>query len=122
MPFDIVVHAEQRVLEVIYPAAPSTEEISDYSARVRQAINGMGESWGALVDQRQLLALPQTLMSALAMLNAYAQLKGMRRSARIVADAASGLKAWRLTQQARLVIPARTFESREEALAWLREP
>lgn len=122
MAFDIIVHAEEHILEVVYPAAPTQEEVTAYAARVRQAIDGMGEAWGALVDQRQLKALPSGLMSTLAVLNAYAQLKGMQRSARVVSDAAAGLKAWRMTQQARLIVPARTFESREEALAWLREP
>lgn len=122
MAFDIVVHAEEHILEVIYPATPTAEEIAAYAPRVRQTIDGMGDEWGALVDQRQLKALPSGLMTTLAVLNAYAQLKGMRRSARVVPDAAAGLKAWRMTQQARLIVPARTFESREEALAWLQEP
>jgi hypothetical protein len=61
-------------------------------------------------------------VSVMAKLNAYAQLKGMKRSARIVSTAASGLQAWRMTKQAMLSIPARTFESRGEALSWLKNP
>lgn len=122
MGFDIIVHTDDRILEVIYPSSPTVDEISEYTTRVRQAIDGMGDLWSALVDQRQLVVLPRPLMSTLAGLNSYAQLKGMQRSARIVSDAAAGLQAWRMTKQALLTVPARTFESREEALEWLRDP
>ncbi len=121
MPFEIIVHAGEHILEVVYPPTPSEAEISEYATRVRQSIDSMGESWSALVDQRQLRDLPFELMKTLSGLNAYAQLKGMQRSARVVPDAAAGLKAWRMTKQALLTVPARTFESREEALAWLRD-
>jgi hypothetical protein len=46
----------------------------------------------------------------------------MKRSARVGSDAASGLQAWRMTKKAMLTIPTRTFETREAALAWLRNP
>jgi len=121
MRFEIIVHSAEKILEVVYPPSPTEADISDYASRVRQTIDTMGESWSALVDQRQLRALPFELMKTLSGLNAYAQLKGMQRSARVVPDAAAGLKAWRMTKQALLTVPARTFESREEALEWLRE-
>ena len=122
MGFNIVVHGEERILEISYPPAPTVEDIVAYAGRVRQAIDGMGEGWAALVDQRHLRTVPRELMPTLAGLNAYAQLRGMTRSARVVADAPSGLLAWRMTKQALLTIPARTFETRDEALEWLREP
>lgn len=122
MAFDIIIHGDEHILEVVYPTVASEADVSHYAARVRQTIDSMGESWTALVDQRQLRALPRELMSTLAGLNAYAQLKGMQRSARVVPDAAAGLQAWRMTKQALLSVPARTFESREEAIAWLRDP
>jgi hypothetical protein len=121
MGFEIVVHSGEQILEVVYPPSPSGADISEYAARVRQTIDSMGASWSALVDQRQLRALPFELMKTLAGLNAYAQLKGMQRSARVVPDAAAGLMAWRMTKQAMLTVPARTFDSREEAIAWLRD-
>ena len=62
------------------------------------------------------------MVDTLASLNAFAQHNGMKRSARVVSDAASGLQAWRMTKRALLTIPTRTFETREAALAWLRNP
>jgi hypothetical protein len=121
MRFEIIVHSAEKILEVVYPPSPTEADISDYASRVRQTIDTMGASWSALVDQRQLRELPFELMKTLSGLNAYAQLKGMQRSARVVPDAAAGLKAWRMTKQALLSVPARTFESREQALEWLRE-
>jgi hypothetical protein len=46
----------------------------------------------------------------------------MQRSARVVIDPPSGLQAWRMTKRAMLTIPTRTFETRGEALAWLKNP
>ncbi|MDY7227250.1 STAS/SEC14 domain-containing protein [Hyalangium rubrum] len=122
MPFQIIVHQPERILEVIYPPQPTTADLDDYLARVREIIDGLGGDWSALVDQSQLRVMPSQWVAAMAKLNAYAQLKGMKRSARIVSTAASGLQAWRMTKQAMLNIPARTFESRPEALHWLQNP
>jgi hypothetical protein len=121
MPFQIHVHQPERILEVIYPPQPSQQDVDEYLARVRELIEGLGE-WSALVDQSQLRVMSAAMVSVMAKLNAFAQLKGMKRSARIVSTAASGLQAWRMTKQAMLNIPARTFESRDEALAWLKNP
>ncbi len=122
MPFQIIVHAPERILEVVYPPQPSAADLDDYLARVKETIEGLGGSWSALVDQSQLRVMPSHMVAAMARLNAYAQLKGMQRSARVVSTAASGLQAWRMTKQAMLNIPARTFESRAEALRWLKNP
>jgi hypothetical protein len=122
MPFQIVVHADERILEVVYPPQPSAEDVQDYLKRVKEAMDTLGGEWSALVDQAQLRVLPPSVVQVMASLNAYAQHKGMKRSARVVTDAASGLQAWRMTKQAMLTIPARTFETRDAALAWLRNP
>ncbi len=122
MPFQIIVHEPDRILEVIYPAQPSEGDLKDYLARVKEAIEKLAGDWSALVDQSQLRVMPAQMVAAMAKLNAYAQLKGMKRSARIVSTAASGLQAWRMTKQAMLTIPTRTFETRDEALAWLKNP
>ncbi len=122
MPFQITVHEADRILEVVYPSQPSQADVDDYLARVRTVIEGFGGEWSALVDQSQLRVMPSNMVSAMAKLNAFAQLKGMKRSARIVSTAASGLQAWRMTKQAMLNIPARTFESRADALNWLKNP
>jgi hypothetical protein len=122
MPFQITVHEADRILEVVYPSQPSQEDVDDYLNRVKTHIEAFGGEWSALVDQSQLRVMPSQMVSVMARLNAFAQLKGMKRSARIVATAASGLQAWRMTKQAMLNIPARTFESREDALQWLKNP
>jgi SpoIIAA-like len=122
MPFQITVHEADRILEVVYPSQPSQADVDDYLARVRTAIEAFGGEWSALVDQSQLRVMPSPMVAVMAKLNAFAQLKGMKRSARIVSTAASGLQAWRMTKQAMLSIPARTFESREDALQWLKNP
>ncbi|MDC0714374.1 STAS/SEC14 domain-containing protein [Stigmatella sp. ncwal1] len=121
MPFQITVHQPERILEVVYPPQPSQQDVDEYLSRVKDIIEGLGE-WSALVDQSQLRVMPGTMVAVMAKLNAFAQLKGMKRSARVVSTAASGLQAWRMTKQAMLNIPARTFETRDEALAWLKNP
>lgn len=122
MPFQIVIHEADRILEVIYPPQPTAEDVQDYLKRVKEAMEVLSGDWSALVDQAQLRVLPPNIIPVMASLNGYAQHKGMKRSARVVTDPASGLQAWRMTKQAMLTIPARTFESRDEALAWLRNP
>jgi hypothetical protein len=122
MPIQIIVHPPDRILEVIYPSQPTQADVDDYLARVRTAIEGLSGDWSALVDQSQLRVMPANMVAVMAKLNAYAQLKGMKRSARIVSTAASGLQAWRMTKQAMLTIPARTFENRDDALNWLKNP
>jgi hypothetical protein len=122
MPFQIIVHEPDRILEVIYPAQPTEADLKDYLARVKEAIEKLAGDWSALVDQSQLRVMPGNMVAEMARLNAHAQLKGMKRSARIVSTAASGLQAWRMTKQAMLSIPTRTFETRDEALGWLKNP
>jgi hypothetical protein len=122
MPFQITVHAQDRILEVVYPPQVTAEDLAEYLSDVKKAIAGLGGEWSALVDQSQLRVMPTDVVSAMASLNAFAQLHGMKRSARVVSDAPSGLQAWRMTKRAMLTIPTRTFETRGEALEWLRNP
>jgi hypothetical protein len=122
MPFQVTVDEKHRIIDVVYPPQPTASDVSDYLKRIRDAIAQMNGPWSALVDQGQLRVLPPDLVAIMASLNAYAQLHGMKRSARVVSDAASGLQAWRMTKRAMLTIPTRTFETREAALAWLRNP
>ncbi|MCP3104383.1 STAS/SEC14 domain-containing protein [Myxococcus sp. K15C18031901] len=122
MPFQINVHAQDHILEVVYPPQVTSEDLAEYLAEVKKAIVGFGGEWSALVDQSQLRVMPPDVVGAMATLNAYAQLHGMKRSARIVTDAPSGLQAWRMTKRAMLTIPTRTFETRADALEWLRNP
>jgi hypothetical protein len=122
MPFQITIHEADRIIDVVYPPQPTAEDVADYLKRIRETITRMGGPWSALVDQGKLRMMPPEMVATMASLNAFAQLHGMRRSARVVSDAASGLQAWRMTKKALLTIPTRTFESRDAALAWLRNP
>ena len=122
MPFQITIHEADRIIDVVYPPQPTAEDVTDYLKRIRETIARMGGPWSALVDQGQLRVMPPEMVATMASLNAFAQLHGMKRSARVVTDPASGLQAWRMTKQAMLTIPTRTFETRDAALAWLRNP
>lgn len=121
MPFQIHVHP-QNILEVVYPAEVTAEDLAEYEKQLKGVIAGLGGEWSALVDQSQLRVMPTNVVGVMANLNAYAQLHGMQRSARVVTDPSSGLQAWRMTKRAMLNIPARTFQTRDEALAWLKDP
>ncbi|MCY1019954.1 STAS/SEC14 domain-containing protein [Pyxidicoccus sp. MSG2] len=122
MPFQITVHAQDRILEVVYPPQVTAGDLAEYLAEVKKAMASFDGEWSALVDQSQLRVMPGDVVSAMASLNAYAQLHGMKRSARVVIDPPSGLQAWRMTKRAMLTIPTRTFETRGEALGWLKDP
>jgi len=122
MPFQITVHEADRIIDVVYPPQVTPEEMEDYLKRIREEIRRLSGDWSALVDQSQLRVMPAGVVATMASLNAFAQHHGMKRSARVVTDSASGLQAWRMTRQAMLTIPTRTFETREAALAWLRNP
>jgi hypothetical protein len=122
MPFQITVHEADRIIDVVYPPQPTAEDVTDYLKRIRETITRMNGPWSALVDQGQLRVMPPEMVATMASLNAFAQLYGMKRSARVVSDAASGLQAWRMTKKAMITIPTRTFETRDAALAWLRNP
>lgn len=121
MPFQITVLEADRIIDVVYPSEVTQADMDDYLPRIREAIVRLNGPWRALVDQQKLRVLPLSVVREMAKLNAYAQLKGMERSARVVSDPSSGLQAWRMTKQAGLSIPTRTFETREEALGWLRD-
>ena len=122
MPFQITVHESERIIDVVYPPRPTAEDVTDYLQRIRELIVRMNGPWSALVDQGQLRVMPADMVTTMANLNAFAQLHGMKRSARVVSDPASGLQAWRMTKKAMLTIPTRTFETREAAMTWLRNP
>jgi hypothetical protein len=122
MPFQITVHEADRIIDVVYPPSPTAADVEDYLQRIRETILRMNGSWSALVDQTQLRMMPPDIVAAMVKLNAFAQYNGMRRSARVVSDPGSGLRAWRMTRSAQLTIPTQTFETREDALAWLRDP
>ena len=65
--------------------------------------------------------MPPEMVDTVASLNAYAQSRGMLRSARVIAGAIAELQTTRMAREASLKVPARAFESRDAAVAWLSE-
>ncbi len=119
MPFQLTVLPNERRIEVSYPDAPGALEVADYGLRLHKAINEMKGTWCILVDQRQLRFMAPEVQRNMSSLAAYAQARGMRRGARLVCDAVSGLQVWRMHKEAGLTIRTETFTDRETALAWL---
>jgi hypothetical protein len=120
MPFAITIKPEERLIEVVYPAQPTPEEVTDYAARIRKAIDDFGGLWCCLVDQRELKVMPPEVADAIGKLNAYAERRGMLRGARIVSSAVASLQTSRLARDAKAGIEIRAFQSRDEAIAWLK--
>ncbi|HEX9295996.1 MAG TPA: STAS/SEC14 domain-containing protein [Polyangiaceae bacterium] len=120
MPFEIIVHDAESIIEIIYPEKPTRGDVDDYVNRVKKIISRRRAPWLCLVDQRQLNLMPDGLYEQIAALNVYAQQRGMIRSARVVSSAVATLQANRMQRQSGLERPVRTFTSRDEAVAWLR--
>jgi hypothetical protein len=122
MPFEIKRHpGAAAIVEVVYPERPSKGDVDEYVARIRTIIEREARGFACLVDQRRLAVMPPELVPTVTALNAYAQSKGMLRSARVVTSAVAGLQSARMAREASLRVPMRTFESRDEALTWLTE-
>ncbi len=122
MPFEIIVLDEENLVEVVYPARPTREDVDDYARRMREVITSRRPGWKCLVDQTQLQLLPPELVGALAELNELAQRHHMARTARIVISAIAGLQAQRIAREGNLTSPLRTFDNRDAALQWLTPP
>ncbi|WP_223638243.1 STAS/SEC14 domain-containing protein [Corallococcus sp. EGB] len=118
-----IAHLPHDIIEIIYPSEVTPKDVSEYVEQLKKDITARGGAeWSALVDQSKLRKMPSEVVGEMARLNAYAQHNGMKRSARVVSDPGSGLQAWRMTKAAGLTIPAKTFETRSEALSWLEAP
>jgi hypothetical protein len=120
VPFEIVVHKADSIIEVIYPETPTQEDVEDYVSKVKKAIAGQRGPWSCLVDQRRLHLMPDALYEQVTGLNAFAQQHGMTQSARVVSSAVATLQATRMQRHAAIKRPVRTFTSRDDAIAWLR--
>ena len=120
MPFEFRINREDAILEVVYPANPTALDIGGFATGVRKAIEEFSGPWSSLVDQRQLTFMPPDLLKAVTELNGYAERKQMKRHARVVVNAVASLQAWRMSKDGHLQVPVRTFQDRDEALAWLR--
>jgi hypothetical protein len=121
MSFVIIDHPAERIIEVIYPAEPSASEVADYTLRLKRLMDAQTSAWSCLVDQRASKMIAPKLMEKIGLLNAYAQRKGMLRSARVVASKVAMLQANRIAEEkGGLKGKLRTFLGRQEALAWLK--
>lgn len=114
--FDIVVHGRERILEVRYPARPTAASYARYEKAVRTAIEAWRGAWDCLVDQSALKAMPPELPPQIAVLNAWALSKGMRRTARVVNESAiAELQVNRILRDSGTAQVGSIFKSRDEA-------
>ena len=116
--FHIVPHPEG-ILEVVYPATPTTHDVIEYLHAMRHAIDAQPAAWMCLVDQRAMHIIPPAIGERLSVLNRYARGRGMSKSARVVASSAAAIQAKRLAIEAGVANVVSTFTSREEAWKWL---
>jgi hypothetical protein len=119
MPFQIYIHEAAEIVEVIYPPHPTAEDVAAYVAEVTRLLDGRRRRFGCLVDQRALVLMPPDLVHTVAALNAYAEMRGMVRSARIAPSDLAHAQTERMAREASLAVPAATFASRDEAIKWL---
>jgi hypothetical protein len=122
MPFQIKLHPQERIIEVVYPAVPTQEDVGEYLVQMKQLIDEQKSHWFCLVDQRSLTQLPVELLEQVAVANSYAVLHGMQRSARIVSSQAAAAQANSIGKTTGAIrVKVKTFVERGPALAWLKD-
>jgi hypothetical protein len=119
MPFQVYVHEAADIIEVIYPPHPTHEDVAAYVAEITRLLDMRKRRFGCLVDQRALVLMPTDLVPTVASLNAYAEMRGMVRSARIARSGVAQAQTERMAREADLGVPAATFASRDDAVEWL---
>ncbi len=120
--FVVIVHESERIIEVRYPARPSATSYDAYEREIRAAIEAMGGTWDCLVDQTALKTLAPEFPARIADLNTWARIKGMRRTARVVAESAIGeLQGARILRDSGVRDVGAIFKAREEAWLFLRQ-
>lgn len=124
MGFQIIVHEHPPIVEVVYPATPTAADVARYISEIRKVMEAASRKgdWLCLVDQRNLKLMDPKLVEHIASMNAFARNHGMKRSARVVAGALAALQAGRMARNASVGNALRTFDNRDEALAWLSSP
>ena len=121
MPFQIKLHPQDQIIEVIYPAAPTAEDVGEYLVQMKQLIDDQRSHWYCLVDQRSLTELPASLLEQVGVANSYAVIHGMQRSARIVSSETAAAQANSIGKSTGAIqVKVKTFVERETAVAWLR--
>ena len=120
--FTVLVHAQERIVEVRYPARPTAEAIDAYERELRDAVQRLGAPWRCLVDQSSLVALAPELVARVTALNQWARAQGMERSVRVVAESALGaLQSKRIFRESGISDVGRVVASREEGWRALTE-
>jgi hypothetical protein len=123
MPFDIKFHPAERIIEVIYPAEPSLDDVAEYLTRMKDVIDAQKAPWFCLVDQRNAGTLREELLEQVRVANSYAVLHGMQRSARVVRDRVAAEQANAISGNQKYIhVTVRTFVDRPTAVAWLTSP
>ncbi len=121
--WEVVLHEQERVLEVKYPQRPTAASFDRYDRTVRAAIEKLaaGGKWDCLVDQTTVRALAPELATRISALNAWAHGKGMRKTVRVIADSAIGeLQSVRILREGGVRDIGSLFKSRDEAWKALR--
>jgi hypothetical protein len=115
----IVVHATERIVEVLYPAHPTPDMFDVYEDRLQRQVGKLKGRWMCLVDQRAMPVAPEVLTDRIAAFNAWAVAHGMSRSALIIQPRmVARLQANHLLQHGG-VKQASLHHSREDAWRWL---
>jgi hypothetical protein len=122
MPFRIIRHTSAAIIEVVYPSHPNEADVAQYLAEIRRAMVEAFKvgPWSCLVDQRELKLMDPKLMEHIVSMNAFARTHGMKRSARVVDGALAKLQAGRIARTTEAGDTVRSFDSRDDALAWLQ--
>ena len=90
---------------------------------MRAAIEAWAGAWDCLVDQRALTLMRPELAPKIAVLNAWARGKGMRRTCRVVKDSAlAELQVNRILRDSGTAQVGSIYKTREEAWAALTAP
>jgi hypothetical protein len=119
----VVLHEAERILEVRYPKFPSQAAFERYDKTIRAAIEKLAATgdWDCLVDQTAVTALAPELAEKIAVLNAWARDKRMRRTARVIANSAIGeLQSVRILKTGGVKNIGNLYKSRDEAWKALR--
>jgi hypothetical protein len=119
MPFRIVQHRSDRIVEVVYPEAISALDHADYTIQIKQLIDAQTSNWGLLVDQRAH-KIDEKLKGKMLALYGYAAKRRMVASARIVSSTLEQLRLSDLLRGTELKSLVRVFEQRGAAYEWLR--
>ncbi|MDQ3264520.1 MAG: hypothetical protein M3Y59_12790 [Myxococcota bacterium] len=119
--WQITAHPQERIIEVVYPNAPTTDSLERYESEIRAAILEMNGTWDCLVDQRSMPVLDAEMSQRIADLITWSLDRGMRHAARIVRRGSmAALQAKTLLRASGEGEEQNLFLTREEAWASLR--